>query len=601
MAAGDARCVHHLVQAQVARTPDAVAVTDGDRALDYAQLDLLATVRALHLRARGVGPEQLVGLFAVRSVDAMISLLAILKAGAAYVALDPAQPQARLERVIADASLTTVLVDAALRERVPATVRHTLVHDRAATWQCEPPNGRSVGAYGLVRPANLAYQIYTSGTTGAPKAVAVSHRSVVNHCTNAVERLALTSTDRVLQFSSLSFDAAIGEIYPTWAAGATLVLAPPSVMSSADFCEFLSQHDISVVSLPSSYWHHWVDDMERSSPAVPRSVRLVYVGGEKVSPQRLRVWKSMQCTAGVQWLSDYGPSETTLVCAAFRPEPNRNYGDIPLGRAIANAVLYVLDDDQRPVAPGAVGEIYIAGAGLARGYARQPALTAERFVPDPHGPAGARMYRSGDRGRMSATGELEFLGRTDDQIKILGQRVEPREVEDALRGCDGVRDAVVITPLDADGVPRLVAYAVAAQLDEAAVRKQLATVLPTVMIPTVIVGIDQLPLSPVTGKVDRAQLPAIAGQRDASSLDGASRLELAVARVWADVIGHTPRTVDDDFFACGGDSLRALRLLNRMTELTGFELSIAALFRARTVRALARALVAELTQREQRA
>ncbi len=587
-------CLHELFETQAALHPAAVAVVHEHRALTYGELNARANQLAHHLRALGVGPETPVALYLERSLELAVALLGILKAGGAYVPLDPAYPPDRLAYMLADTAAPVLLTHSALRERLPAPGVQAVCLDRDWAGIAQHPTSDPLNR---TRPANLAYCVYTSGSTGRPKAVTVSQASIVNHCLHVRDALALGARDRVLQFVSLSFDAAAEEIFPTWFAGAALVLLPARLLSSHDFLRLLRDERISVLSLPVSYWHHWIEELAAAQTEHPPALRLVFVGGERVLAEKFARWCELPFSRGLTWMVDYGPTEATISCTTFTAGSAPVGDSVPIGRPIAGAQVHVLDAQGEPVPLGATGEIHIGGAGVARGYLNRPALTAEKFVPDPFGAAGGRLYRTGDLGRQRADGNLEFVGRADDQVKILGHRIEPGEIESALLRCAGVRDAAVLAREDVPGDVRLTGYVVAPGLAESDLRAALAGLLPAIMIPSALVFLPALPLSPVTGKLDRARLPRPAAEA-APPLRDASELELSVAALWADVVGHAPRSVEDDFFASGGESLRGLRLVSRLSELTGVNVVFADLFGARTVRGLAALLLDKFAHEE---
>lgn len=451
--------VHRLFEAQADRSPDAPAVLFEGSGLTYRELNRRANRLARHLRSRGVGPEKVVGIRLERSLDVAISLLAVLKAGGAYLPLDSTLPAERLSHMIRDSGTALVIT----RTPLPASVSVggpeilTLDSERDAIDQQESGNLALAGD-----PAGLAYVVYTSGSTGAPKGVMVPHRALTNHCFGIEERFGLTASDRVLQFSSFGFDVAAEEIFPAWASGAAVLLRSDSVLGSfRDFSAFLEEEGVTVVNLPSSFWHDWVADLSESGRRLPPSLRLVVAGSEAVSPEWLKSWRAL--AGGVRWLNAYGLSETTITSTLYEPAPDsseRGEGRaVPIGRPVPNTRVYVLDRRMRPAPIGTPGEIFIGGAGVARGYLGRDDLSRERFLPDPFDPdPDARVYRTGDRGAFRADGNLVLSGRVDDQVKIRGFRVEPAEVEAALRSHPGLKDAAVVVREDSPGDRRLVAY-----------------------------------------------------------------------------------------------------------------------------------------------
>jgi len=574
--------LHRLFEAQAARTPDALAVaaTSDGRSLSYRALDVRADGLARRLRSLGVGPEARVGIGIGRSVDFAVALLGTLKAGAAFVPLDPAYPSARLGSMIRDAGVAALLVDRDEPGRWDAGPVPILRVDLDA--ETDVDAGRIVVA---TDPDHPAYVIFTSGSTGRPRGVAVTHRSVVNHALAAARLFGLTPADRVLQFASPSFDIAIEEIFPAWSAGATVVLRGDDLLPPAEFARFVEAGGITVLDLPTAYWHAWVAGLAESGARLPEGLRLVVVGGEEALARAFATWTALGGDR-VRWINTYGPTEATVIATAFEPTPGALPTTLPIGGPIANTQVHVLDDRMRPRPIGVAGELYIGGAGVARGYLDRPGPTAERFVPDPIGGVpGARLYRTGDLARWRADGTLEFLGRTDDQVKVRGFRVEPGEVESAVLACPGVREAAVSAR---DGV--LAAYVVPRdghEVDPGSIRRALKDRLPPHLVPTSIVALASLPITG-SGKVDRAALPA-PGRPDLGRDVIAPRdeVEARLVAIWEDLLPARPIGVADDFFELGGHSMLAVRLLAKVEEGFGRRLGLATLFRGATIEDIA--------------
>ncbi|HEY9284090.1 MAG TPA: amino acid adenylation domain-containing protein, partial [Pyrinomonadaceae bacterium] len=515
-----ARPIHELFERQAALTPDAVAVVSEAGRLSYAELNRRANKLARHLRRLGVGPETLVGVLLERAAGAIVGLLGILKAGAGYVPLDPAYPQQRLAFMLEDAGAHLLLTEQRLLGLLPGRAARVVCVDR--DWErIEREDGANPGYE--TRPESTAYIIYTSGSTGIPKGVMIEHRSLVNFTLAATAAYGLRPSDRLLQFSSLSFDTAAEEIFTCLTVGATLVLRTAEVSYSVDaLLEKCREHEVTVLDLPTAYWHELTWELSSWNLSLPATVRLVIVGGERALPERLSMWRR-SAGGDVRLMNSYGPTETTVAATvsdltARGDEEKVSLGEVPIGRPLANVKAYVLDSNVLPVPVGVAGELYVGGAALARGYLRRPGLTAERFTPDPFSAeAGARLYRTGDVVRL-AGGELEYLGRTDAQVKVRGYRIELGEVESALREQEGVREAVVIAREDEAGDKRLVAYVVTGGDDAggdggaeggtpARWRSTLRERLPDYMVPSAFVVMESLPLTP-SGKLDRRALPA---------------------------------------------------------------------------------------------
>ncbi len=470
--------VHHLVEAWAARAPAAPAVhLVGGRVLTYGELDRRASALARRLAGLGVGPEARVAVCLERTPEMTVALLGILKAGAAYLPLDPLYPAERLAALLADSGAALVLTTEALRGRLPAgapvLALAPLPDSPAAPWLAEPGPPSAAGSQAAARadlaprpalPGNPAYVLYTSGSTGRPKGVVMAHAALTTYLLDFAARVALAPGDRLLQFHALSFDVSFEEMFTVWAAGATLVLAPPERLAApAGFARLLAAAGVTCVGLPTAFWHEWVNELRRAGVAPPAGLRYLFIGGEAVSPARLGEWQRF----GIPLFHGYGLTETAVTSTIYRQPPSPlpdGWQRLPVGRPIAGVRLDVLDPLDRkteggqPVPIGVAGEVYLGGRGLARGYLGRPDLTAERFLPDPFGEPGARSYRTGDLARWNAAGELEFLGRVDRQAKVRGFRIEPAEIEAALTSHPGVGEAVVVQREDRPGERRLAAY-----------------------------------------------------------------------------------------------------------------------------------------------
>ena len=585
-----ATTVADLVESAAARTPQRIAVVAGRQSLTYGELDARANRLAHHLQASGVGPDSYVGVCLARSLDMAVALWAVQKAGGACVPLDPSYPAERLAFMVEDAAVVTVLTSGDLVSRVPAEVPTVRLDSGTAEWaSCPvtPPVRRT-------RPGHLAYVIYTSGSTGRPKGVMLTHRGLVNHHLAVLDLYRLAPGDRVLQFCSIGFDASIEEMFPTWAAGAAVVFRPEDrPLLGRGWVDWLGDQAITVMNLPTAYWHAWVRELDGSGWPVPVAVRLLVVGGEKALGPAYRTWRRLSGGRS-RWVNAYGPTETTCMSTWYEP-PARidDDRDPPIGRPLSHTTVAVVDDNLRPVAAGATGELLIGGAGLARGYRNAPELTAERFVDWTAGPAGAaRMYRTGDLVRELPGGDLEYVGRIDGQVKIRGFRIEVGEVEAALARHPSVADVAVVARDDPPGDKQLVAYVVGADVDAGDLRRFLIDRLPAHLVPAGFVTMDRLPLTP-HGKVDRDALP------DPSRLPRRatprSPAEDRMAAIWARVLGLDVDGVgpDADFFELGGHSLLATQVIAQVRDEFGTETPLRAIFQAPTLGALAAVVEAE--------
>ncbi len=575
--------LHHLVEAQAARTPAAVAVSCAGESLTYAELDARANGLARHLRSLGCGPETRVGLFLERSLEMLVALLGTLKSGAAYVPIDPDAPRERLAFLLADARPAVLLTQERLQPALPATAGPVLTlhpDGRESRDYSDAPLGESV------EDGQLAYVLYTSGSTGRPKGAMVHHAGIRNRLLWMQEAYGLGAADTVLQKTPYSFDVSVWEFFWPLLAGARLAFALPGEHRAAAALA-------ARIAIEGATVLHFVPSMLQAFLEEPgaggcRSVRRAVASGEALTPELVR--RCHERLPGVALENLYGPTECS-VDVTFQPcPPGMADGIVPIGRPIANTRIHVLDRGQDLVPVGVAGEIYIGGVGLARGYLGRPDLTAERFVPDPfpEGGPGARLYRSGDRARRRAQGEIEFLGRLDHQVKLRGHRIELGEIEAALAAQPAVRAAAVVLR-ECRGEPRLVAYVVPAggELEAVALRQALRERLPEVMIPTVWMALADLPLSS-SGKVDRRALPEPEDEPGRRSLVAPRNpLEEELAAIWREVLGHEQVSVQDDFFALGGHSLLATRVVSRVRDRFQVELALPDLFREPTVERLA--------------
>ena len=572
--------VPELILAQAARTPDEIAVRACGASLSYRDLVERAWSLAGRLRGQGIGPERLAALVLPRSPELVVAILAVLVAGGGYLPLDPTWPAERLAFMLADSGATVLLTSAGHRPALAGTSAAVL--DIAGADLSGAAGGTRVLSAG---PANVAYVIYTSGSTGRPKGSAIEHRSLANYVRWFIRQFGLGPADRVLASTSPSFDAFGIELFPALAAGGTVVVAPGSAGLDPDaLLGLAATEDVTMIAT--------VLRMLVDSPALARctAVRQVVVGGEQLSG---KLAADLAGRLAVPLHNLYGPTEATIDVAAHTCLPADRYADaVPIGGPLANARLYLLDQRGELVPVGAVGHLHAGGVPVGRGYPGRPGLTAERFVPDPFGPPGSRLYKTGDLARWTADGTLAFIGRVDSQIKIRGLRIEPAEIEAVLREQPGVRDAAVLAREETPGDRRLVAYVLTApEADTGAMRTALRRSLPEYMVPAAIVPVPSFPLTS-HGKLDVAGLPppdyaAAGGGRYFAPRTACERL---IATVWADVLGVDRVGAGDDFFDLGGHSLLAARIAVRLCDAIGAELPIHLFFSHVTVSELARAI-----------
>ncbi|KFZ77417.1 non-ribosomal peptide synthetase [Amycolatopsis sp. MJM2582] len=561
-----------LFEATAAVLPDRPAVAMDSTTLTYAELNGEANRLARRLVAHGVGPERLVALAMPRSIEFVIAILAVHKAGAAYVPVDPDYPEERKRQMLDDAAAHCLLCLPG-QDVTGAPVILSVAREPGR----EEPNLGDEDRIGPLRPDHPAYVIYTSGSTGRPKGVLVTHRGIPNLADDYVRRQELGPGSRLLAFASPSFDAAVAEFWPIWQAGGCLVLASaPDLVPGEPLSRLVRDQRITHVTLPPSA----LAPLEEAG-GLPAGLTLLVAGEACPAPVAKR-WAVDRVM-----INAYGPTETTVAVTAS--EPLTGEETPPIGRPITGVRTYVLDDRLRPVEDGDVGELYAVGPGLARGYLRRAAATAERFLPDPFGGPGGRMYRTGDRVRTRPDGQYVFVGRVDDQLKVRGHRIEPGEVEAALLAVDGVAQAVVT-----EHENRLVAYVVGAGGERVPTEKLLTPLreqLPGYLVPDVVVGLPSLPVSP-NGKIDRVALPT-PEEEHAGRAAGRAPLtptEIILAELFAEVLGVSTVGVEDSFFEIGGHSLLATRLVSRVRERLKIRLRVQAFFDAPTVAQLAKVL-----------
>ncbi len=582
-------CLHDLVEMRAQRTPDTSAVVWNDESISYRMLANRANRLAHYLRTLGVGPEVCVGLYGERSSEMVVGILGILKAGGVCVPLDPSHPLDRLNDMIDDVRPAVVVTVSDLASRLTTSTRHIVCLDAdraaiAAQSDMAPASG--------VCPDHPAYVLYTSGSTGRPKGVVLSHRSLVSYIIGAVRQCEITSSDRVLQFASFGFDVALEEMFMAFYAGATLVLRPSDLGTMESFMDVLDRERITVADLPTAFWHAWVQS-DAFNRGLSDNLRLVMIGGEAALTTVYDKWARNH--GDITLMNLYGPAETTISASFFHCHSGSVSNDpvIPIGRAFPGAHTYVLDRQLALVPIGLPGELYIGGHGVARGYWNRPALTADRFVPDPFsGEGGARLYRTGDLCRYRTDGVIEFLGRVDRQVKVRGHRIEPSEIETALRQHEAVAEAVLLVRADPSGDKRLIAYVqqrLENQTDSESLRRYLMHKLPNYMVPRQIVLIERWPLSS-NGKIDRRALPLPEvghGARPATNLMPCTLTEELLASIWVEILGVESVRRDDDFFALGGHSLLATQLMSRVLHIFQVELPVRALFECPTLIELA--------------
>jgi amino acid adenylation domain-containing protein len=572
-----------FIEEQVLRTPEATAVSSGEEKLNYRELNRRANQLGHYLIKLGAGPEVRVGICMERSLEMVVGLLGILKAGGAYVPLDPAYPVDRLAYMVEDARAGIILTQEKLAEGL--TTYPGILVKVDAEWQRIGTESQGNPPARVV-PENMMYMIYTSGSTGRPKGAMNIYRGVVNRLLWIQESFHLGEQDRVLQKTPFSFDVSVGEFFWPLMVGAELVMARPGGHQDVEYLgELIQQRGITSVHFVPSMLNVFLE-----SPAVQKcgSLRLVMCSGEALSAD---VAKKCLERVGAELRNLYGPTEASVEVTFWKCTEEELAKGASIGKPIKNIQAYVLDAVMEPVPVGIAGELYLGGVGLARGYWNRPDLTAERFIPDPFSPRnGDRLYRTGDWVRWKADGNLEYIGRRDDQIKIRGFRIELGEIERALCNCEGVKQALVVAREDRSGDKRLVAYLVQSQeTDRSRLRDELKRVLPEYMVPSAFVSLDALPLTP-NGKINRQALPAPTRHDEtnlAEFVAPRTPLEEQLAKIWADVLGIEQVGINDNFFEIGGHSLLATQAGARIADACRVELPLRRLFEAPTIAQLA--------------
>jgi amino acid adenylation domain-containing protein len=594
-ATGDDVTLRDLFEQQARRTPDAIAVIDDQVELSYAQLDRAADVIAHRLIAAGAAGESVVAVLAERSAELVTALVGVVKTGAAFLLLDPEYPPQRLAYMLADSQARIVLAQRHLGDLLPESGPPVLYPDDAPTWPV-----RATGAHRpVLHVDNAAYLIYTSGSTGAPKGVINTHRGLLNRLDWMRSALSFDTTDVLLQKTPVGFDVSIWEFFMPLTTGATLAIARPGGHREPGYLrEAIASFGVTVLHFVSSMLNSFLADTEAADDdprATLATLRAIACGGEELPVALAR--RCLEVLPGVSIQFNYGPAEAAISVTTWQATPATLAGRsrVPIGGPVSNVRIHILDSQLRPVPVGAVGELYLGGVQVGRGYHRRPALTAQRFGPDPFGPAGSRLYATGDHGRWRADGTIEFIGRVDGQVKLRGMRIELGEIEVALREQPGVSDAAVAVKEIKPDDKRLVGYvAGAAAPDDAALRTALAARLPDYMVPTVFVTLDALPLNG-SGKLDRRALPepTWGAVTDRAPVAPRTPVEAQLAAIFAEVLGlSAPVGVNDSFFALGGHSLTAIQLLARIRTVGGVNLPLRTLFADPTVAGVAAALAA---------
>jgi amino acid adenylation domain-containing protein len=592
-------CLPHWWESQVDKNPEAIALIAGDRQLTYRELNQRANQLAHYLKAQGVKTEDIVAIYTERSVEMMVGLLGVVKAGGVFLLLDPVYPQERRSYKLRDAQPKLILTQAHLVDSLSAdrNAIFALDQERSLLEQYSQSNPKLA-----TTPDHLAYLIYTSGSTGKPKGVCVTHRSLANHCAVISQAYELSGRDQVLQSAGTSFDVIIEEIFPSWRQGATVVLRSQEMQDSiAQFLDFIRLHQITVANLPTALWQELCNGLAFQEQNLPQALRLVIVGGEKVLCSAFQNWKQQIGSSKVRWLNAYGLTETTITSTVFDPEQMTGdinaIDDIPIGRPLPNTQAYILDRNRNLCPIGIPGELYIGGLGVAQGYLNQPELTAKRFITNPFTDfAGDRLCKTGDLVRYRPDGNIEFIGRSDNQLKIRGFRIEPIEIESTLMQYPGVQQAVVMAKENNDGEKQIVAYLIpllGLSLNSDELKSFLAQKLPRYMVPSLFVILEAFPLTP-NGKIDRQALASLSEQSEllpkSNFVTSRDDIEQSLVDIWEAVLKFQPIGIDDNFFDLGGHSLLAVRLFSQIEAAFNRRLPLSVLLNAPTIKQLAEIL-----------
>ncbi|WP_292768135.1 non-ribosomal peptide synthetase [Nostoc sp. NOS(2021)] len=577
-------CIHKLFAAQVELTPDAIAIQQEGQQLTYRELSDRANQIAHYLQSLGVKPETLVGICVDRSLEMIVGLLGILKAGGAYIPLDPAYPKERLADILEDTKLSILLTQERFQAKLPDYAGKTICLDRDWSQIAQHSTANPINE---VQPHNLAYIIYTSGSTGKPKGVMIEQRSLINFVMTAMHEYGINASDNILQFASICFDASVEEIFPCLSVGATLVLRTEEMLHSSDeFWRCCREWQLTVLDLPTAYWHQLAAELSPEDSRIPESLRMVIIGGEEAQLEKVKRWHSSvaHLSHPPQLLNSYGPTEATVITTLNSLTPAAT--SVAIGRPISNVQVYVLDQYLQSVPIGVPGELHIGGVGLARGYWQRPELTTLKFIQSPKLD---RLYKTGDIARFRADGNLEYLGRVDDQVKIRGFRIELGEIETVLRQHPQVFQAVVIAREDIPGQKRLVAYVVPHELQPNAdeLRHFLKQKLPNYMVPSAFMLLKTLPMTP-NQKVDYRALPApdLSRSVEDNFVAPQTPTEKRLAAIWSEILRLEKVSIHDNFFELGGDSILSIQVISRANQ-AGIQIAPKQLFQNQTIAELA--------------
>lgn len=581
------QCIQELFERQVKLTPNKIAVVCEKEKLTYYQLNEKANQVAHYLQELGVKPQDLIGIYFEKSLLMIIALWGILKAGATYVPLETSYPQDRIAFMLEDAEVSVLLTQENLTAKLPQNNAKIVFLDK--DWNLI--KNQSINNLIIENnPDNLAYIIYTSGSTGKPKGVMISHESLVSFTQTVITEYPVRREDRILQFASVSFDTAVEEIYPCLCIGATLILRTEKWLTSiSGFVEYCQQFKITILDLPTAYWHQMVADLNHNNWQFPSSLRLIIIGGEKAQPEYVKMWQK-KVNNYPQLMNTYGPTETTVVATKHLLQNDDLDNTLPIGKSLSYVEKYVLDNNLQLVPIGIEGELYLGGKGLAKGYLNKPELTKEKFINNPFN-HDTKLYKTGDKVRYLSDGNLEFIGRIDNQVKIRGFRIELGEIETIIMQYPNVQQALVI-PVNKNGQDKvLIAYVIWENQQKmlSDLESFLKENLPLYMIPSFFVDLDSFPLTS-NGKVDYSKLPQPNFNSISSSKEFVlprNNLESQLLTIWQNTLAIENISVKDNFFTLGGHSLLAVKLMSAIENKLDISLPISVIFKAGNIEDLA--------------
>lgn len=583
--------VHILIEEQADLSPNKIAVIDDKNQLSYKELNDQSNQLANYLMNCGFGSNNIIGFYMNKSVNMIVVILGILKAGGSYLPLDSNSPKERLDYIISDAEIDCIITEQKVEgftnyQQISLFDKKDLIKKESIKIKHKHES-----------ISTTAYVIYTSGSTGKPKGVLINHRGLINHSTFIKKKFEITANDIVGQFMSIAFDFAAEEIFPTLLSGATLCILDNKNLDYLKLNFIINKFKLTLLHLPTAYWKEWVTEINISRVDIPKCLRLVNVGGEKNNYEKVLLWDKLN-TEGIKLVDSYGPSETTITSILYEHDPKKILTDIPIGRPIDNTEIYILNKYKKLLPIGVPGELFIGGYGVASGYLNNPQLTLEKFINNPFTDINDCLYKTGDIVRYKQDGNIEFLGRIDDQIKIRGFRVELGEIESVILKYPDIKNAIILNKED-KGNQFLVAYIITDQkekFDALKFKKFLELKLPEYMIPSFNVLLDELPLT-VNGKVDRHSLPE-PGIETNENIQPKNQIENQIFEIWQEILGTNITSTKDNFFKCGGHSLLALKVISRLKQLLKIDLSVRLIFEFPTIQDLAKKIKPLLETKE---